>query len=441
MKTKLVLWGTNAQDERILLALNLEPSENKVTTYMFPVAVVDDDFHKAMMDDWRNDKEVAFPEGHHTEEAELSMTGTMLPEGVVPERDDLIQRAQTEWHFIVLSSKMNENYQAELDLLADKVHKLEAYDAGIWEQLKGFWGKVQEQVKEKNLMRDHANVLRDNTNELFARMKELRSKMDEAFNQKSNENRKQFEESLVDVENRIKEGKKLQAIFEELKKLQQRFRNTKFNREDRAKVWERLDAAFKEVKEKRFGTDANVDRSPLERLQRRFNGLLEAIKKMERSIKRDEDELEFQNRRIERSEGQLEAQLRQAKTKMIEERVRSKKDKHADMLKTKTDLEKRMEVEQEKDAKRKERQKVEEAKKQAADKIAKNMEQQAAKLEDKKEDLQKAADSLKEEAPKTELSEQSVDELADLLQDAVQTGSAVAELLGGKTEQNGQKEA
>ena len=43
MKNKLVLWGTNAQDEKVLIAMELRPEENKVDIWMIPDSIVTED--------------------------------------------------------------------------------------------------------------------------------------------------------------------------------------------------------------------------------------------------------------------------------------------------------------------------------------------------------------------------------------------------------------
>lgn len=427
MKNKLVLWGSNAGDERLLIALELRPKESMVNIFTFPESVATEAFSQQMMKEWRNDKEVEFPEPHTRAEKELQVSESMLPENLKVEREDILQRAQTEWQFVVLSSKLFESYHTELDALRDRIGSLDKFESGLWEELKAYWDKVQTQARERNLMPDQANKLRDMTNELFAQMKELRAKLDEAFHQKSKENHDRFHAELTDIEARVKEGKRLQPLFEELKKLQRRFRNSKLTRDHRSSVWERLDAAFKWVKEKKYGPKANDGRSPLDRLQRRYNGLLAAIEKMERSIERDRNELNFQDRKVARSGGQLEAQLRQAKIKMIEERIRSKEEKLGDMMKTKTELEQRLEKLKAKEAERAEQQRREEAKRKAEEKIAREIEAAAHAREREEEKQPAPAEKQKEKTAAEAPSPVQNIPPGDHLSDIVQTLDAVAE--------------
>ena len=431
MKTKLVLWGTIEEDQKILIALELLPEDNKVVIYTFPEPIATEEFGKQMLDDWRIGKEVAFPEGYSKEERELSITDGLLPDNIKVERGDIIQRAQTEWHFIVLSAKLNKVYQNELSDFKETIDKLKSYDPAVWESLKGFWSKVQEQVRERNLFREHANNLRDNTNALFTKMKELRSALDEEFQNMSKGHFEQFMHTLEEVESRIKEEVKLQVVFEELKQLQRKFRDTKFTREHRAKIWERLDAAFKTVKEKRFGPNAG-ESSPLDRLKRRYDGLINAIQKMERSIQRDKDDLKFQNRKVASTDGQLEAQIRQAKIKMIEERINSKEEKLGEMMQTKQELEKRMEGEKVKEMKRAERDKIEAARKAAKNKIAEEIKQAEQARQEGSEDLEKAAKAITQPKKEDSITEAIGNTMGEALEDVMDTVKAVAEVMGDK---------
>ena len=83
MKTKLVLWGHNEKDEKILIALQLRSAENKVDIWTFPDTVASDDFARALMNEWRNDKEVPFPEQKQHLERELSVTESLLPDNIL----------------------------------------------------------------------------------------------------------------------------------------------------------------------------------------------------------------------------------------------------------------------------------------------------------------------------------------------------------------------
>ncbi|MBK8966062.1 MAG: hypothetical protein R3D58_02880 [Saprospiraceae bacterium] len=374
MKNKIVVWGTNAENEKVLIALELKADDNKVLLHTFPESIASEEFVNKLMAEWRDDGDVPFPEGYATQERPLSVTDSLLPDDLKVERGDLIQRAQTEWHFAVLSAKLHKAYEQELAEFKEKVEEMSEYSQELWDGLRGFWDKVQEQARERNLFRHHADQLRDNINGLFDEMKVMRAKVQDEFMASSQKVFDEFSETLTEIEARIAAGgAKLNTIFEDLKKLQRRYRDSKMSNEHRNKLWSRLDGAFKKAKEKKFGPKAN-EGSLVERHQRRLGGLNDAIRRMEGSIRRDEEELAFQNKKVATTEGQLEAQIRSAKIKMIEERVTSKREKLAEMHQTRSDIERQIANAKAKEAKRTEkeaeRKKFEEAKKAAKDEIA-----------------------------------------------------------------------
>ncbi len=343
MKSKLVLWGTTEQNDRVLIAMELRAEDNKVHTWLFPEGIASPEFSQKMLTDWRNGATVAFPEGFTHTERDLSLTETLMPEGIKVERPDFIQRAQSEWQFIVLSTKLNQAYKSELAELGDKIEQMSHFSGEVFGALKGFWGKVNNQVKDRNLFREHADELRDTTNTLFEKLKGMRTEVMNDFEDNSKKWFDQLNASLDDIEQRIEVGiQRFPELFDKLKNTQKDFREQKLTRDHSNELWTRIDVLFKALKEKRFGNEANNEGNPTERMAKRLEGLISAVDKMQNSIDRDREELNFQKKRVASSEGQLEAQIRQAKINMIMERVKSKEEKLAEMMATKQDVESKM---------------------------------------------------------------------------------------------------
>ena len=134
---------------------------------------------------------------------------------------------------------------------------------------------------------------------------------------------------------------------------------------------------------------------------------------------RDTEELNFQNGKVSASFGQLEAQIRQAKVAMIEERVRSKKEKLTEMYATKAELDRKMEQLQEKEKRKADELLKEDAKKAAQEKIANEIAAANAAREKSKDSLLGAAAAI----------------LGDSFTDMVDTVKAVAEVVEDRVEE------
>jgi hypothetical protein len=345
MKTKLVLWGTNATEERVLIALELLEDENKVHMYNFPAAIVNDAFDKAMHEKWREGETVEMPEGYTKTERNLSVSESLLPDDIKVERADLVTRAQTEWHFVVLSSKLNKMFESELDHLKGKVQELTTFDQSTWDNLKEFWDKINVQTRERNLLGKQAGMLRDNTNKLFEELKSLKTKVNEEFAAQSKNVLDEYSKMLDDVEARMTSGNvRFNAIFDDLKRIQGKFKEATLTGAHRSKLWDRIDTLFKKSREQRFGPQAAGAQQQgagdqVAHLTHRLNGLNEVIQKMQNSVNYDKKDLDFENSRMSNVASQLEMQLREAKLKMIEERYNSKLAKLTDMLATREKVE------------------------------------------------------------------------------------------------------
>ncbi len=436
MRRKLVLWGSNEKDEKMLVALELLEKENVVNIFTFPESVATEDFYKAMSEKWKDDIEVEFPSGFTKIERKLSVSDSLLPDEIRVERPDLITRAQAEWHFVVLSSKLYGLYKSELEELKEKVDSLSDYDNILWDELKGFWNKVQTQVNDKNLFREHGAALREKTNHLFDKLKELKKSLEDEFESLSKTHLETFNKELAEIEEKIDRGLGLAPLFEDLKKVQAKIKDFKFTKDDRNDLWNKIDVTFKKLKEKRgTGGSGGQANNELARTEARYKGLLGALQKMQQSINFDQKDLEYETKRVANSDGQLESQLRQAKINMIAERIKSKQEKLDDMNKTKTELEAKIEREKKRAVKAEKHEKLEEAKEVVKQKIASTINENAKELDKMSEKLEKAASELATKPKKGNFLDQISESMEQLVEDVVDTAKAVAEVVGEKLEE------
>lgn len=422
MKTRIVIWGNNEKDEKVLIAIALRAEDNVVDIFIFPFESTSEEFYNLMLNEWRESHEVTFPEGFAQISRPLTASDSILPDELKVDRMDIIQRAQTEWHFVVLSNKLYQAFHHELEDIREKIKSADHYKTQLWEEMKEAWEKIQKNIFDKSLLREHGHQLREMTNDIFTQLKNMRKEMDSEVDRVSHEIADVFNTRLDEVEEKIKSGLGLQPLFNDLKRLQQEFKNAQLSRGDRAKIWKRIDQAFKAVKEKKFGEKSVRDVTALDRLNRRYEGLLSAIDKMQKSIKRDIKDKTFQDDRIANTEGQLEAQIRMAKLKMIEERVNSKNEKLAEMEKTKVELEERINKEKKflEEQKRQQELKAElkEAKENVRQKIAETIHSQADQLD--AEALEKAAEAIAgEKARKSKSKSKTKDTLLDAISETL----------------------
>ncbi len=434
MRRKIVLWGSNEKDEKLLIALELLEKENIVKIYTFPENVATEEFFKAMSEKWRDDEEVDFPSTFEKIERKLSVSDSILPDEIRVERPDIITRAQAEWQFVVLSSKLYEMYKTELEEIKDKIDGLTEYQNDKWNELKEFWDKVQGQLNEKNLFREHGASLKEKTNALFDKLKSLRKELDKQFEEQSKNMAQSFKTEIHEIEEKLDKGLGLSPLFEDLKKLQAKIREFRFTKEDREDLWAKIDATFKKLKEQRGSQSGGAVNNNLARLESRLNGLHGAIQKMERSINFDKRDLDEQVKKEADSGGQLEVQLRQAKIRMIEERLKSKEEKLADMYVTQKEIETRIDKEKKRLLKVEKHEKLEEAKEVVKQKIASDIAEQSKEMDKIADKLEKAATDLISPKKETSFLEKIADSVEQLVEDVVDTAKAVAEVVGDKFE-------
>ncbi len=393
MRNRIVLWGQEKEGNRTFVTLELDKENKEVIGHAIPADKLTQDMESQLVGAWRNGEDVTFPPEAQQFKNPLTVSGAIVPDTIQIENTNILNRAQAEWNFYLMSQKLVDHFASELEELAGKIEKLGTYDKNLWEELKAFWSKVQAQVSEHNINRDQSKSLKQKVNVLFDKMKAWRKADDDRFKQISQENINMLSEKVRVIEQKVADGLSLQPLFNELKTVQAEMKNLRLSQKHRNSIWSQIDTLFKKVKELRFG-DQSEENKPLERLNKRLAGLMVVIEKMNNSIAYDERELKKIQSLLDQNSGQFQNELRKAKLKLIEERLNSKTNKLEDMHKTREHVENRIEKEKAKEAKRIEKEAYDAKKRALVEKIAQEKTQTVELAPEDRTKLEQAAAAI-----------------------------------------------
>jgi len=344
MKDKIVFWATNEKNQNVLVSLRLRASNNKVDIWMFEKSTLIPEFVDKMFEDWASIEVDTLPEPYEYLEHDMS-SPSILPDTILANNTEMINRAEKEWYVKILATKLSMKLQDEVVQLVEQVGGMVKYDKDAWELAKKYWDKINKHFQSRDLTREQTASLRDMINKAFNKLKKLRKDSNVELEQKSKENAEVILKKLNIIIGQVSDSRNLNGLFDTLKQMQLDLRNQRLTQELNKTVRDKMNEAFQQVKEARRSHRNN-------RLGNRIKGLESAINRMERSARRDEEDLAFQNRRVQASEGKLEKQLREAKIVMIQERLNSKGVKLEDMYKTLKELQKRVKEDAEREATR-----------------------------------------------------------------------------------------
>ncbi len=327
MQSRFVASGTNKNEEKVILAYELNESAFRVDLRVIPLAAIDKSQLDHLENKWTAGEEFSFPEG--TEVITPNPNDeTILPDNILSSETGKIRGKQNEWAYQLLTAKLWESYLQELEELIQKSNSLTQYDRQLFDDAKSFWERVLEHRKERDISQERLDKIKDDVNSVFEKLKTFRKTESAEFEAASAKVRDEIVASIEVVKAKADEKANFKVLMEDLKTLQAESRKNRLSKNDDTLVKKAFDSAFHHISEQRnhFFSDKNAAR---------IKGLNEVIRKMEASLEHDKKDLEyFQRKANSPNVKALELQLNHVKIRMLNENMASKEEKLKDIRAT-----------------------------------------------------------------------------------------------------------
>jgi len=351
MKSRLVLWGKNEEEDSIILAYELEPVDKVLTLYVFDFITSNETFFQDLLNKWRKREEVPFPENVEVHTFPLTMSEPVLPATVKVDSADVLEEARMDWHFVVLSNELFVNFSSELEDLEERINKSTNYDQKEWDDLKAFSDRVLAKIKEEVLAWKHSRKIKVRSTKLFNLLKERRSSFNEANYAEFNELKTSINKQLEGVEKAILGGdkKEIAAQASVLKNIQTSLKKeTKFPEKIRKGILKRVNFNYNKVNQSQFGEGKE---GYLGHLNKRKESIDAAIKRAEKKKSWLEREINFQDKKSNNPRTLMQQQFSGAQKEMYKSQLVSVDAKLVDLKKVLSGIDRKIKR-QEKDSKK-----------------------------------------------------------------------------------------
>jgi hypothetical protein len=138
----------------------------------------------------------------------------------------------------------------------------------------------------------------------------------------------EFDEKLAQIDSKLEEGGvHFKNLMDELKDMQSKLRSEDVKRDIKNILFDNIQSTFEKIKVKRDNVLGGANNS-------RISGLQTVLDRIQKTLDLDKKDLDFNLKKLNVVNNKLELQLREAKIKVLKDRISSKEEKVADINKT-----------------------------------------------------------------------------------------------------------
>jgi chromosome segregation ATPase len=327
-KNRFATKALNKNDEPILTTLELNVNSMNIEIKTFLLGALTDHDSENFIRKFVAEEELTFPESTVVENRSFTEE-SLLPDHIkVDGKSGAIRQLQNEWSYLLLNTKLFEQFNTELDEIKLKAAELKNFSSDLFEETKSFWEKVLEYKKEREISQEKLTYFKNEINGVFDHLKVLKESMLKEKDEVSEKIKTEISTALEVINTKLdQQGVHFKTIMDELKELQAKLKAENVKREIKNVLFDNIQASFEKLKSKKddhFGAGNNS----------RVEGLTKVLDRMMHTLNLDLKDLDFNTKKLDSVNSKLELQLREAKINVLKDRIAAKQEKVDDIEKT-----------------------------------------------------------------------------------------------------------